>query len=410
VLRRGDARRLLLWSERWRATTLTPRGTPPADDPELLADLAALRDVNRRLEAARAEGSATAILERSRRILEETVRARTRWARSRGAVPANRLDPDELFAELGSDQLIELVEVDGVLLAVTVTGRRVRLHTVGPVPDSEVDMARFTLRRIAYGPSPRPESMLRQEGVLLEAALLGPAVADLADGPVVVIPTGRLHAVPWSLLPSLRGRPVSVAPSTSTWLQARRRKAPAVRKVTLVVGPGLGSGGAEVPQLAQDYPGSTTLGQGTATADRVLAALDGAWLAHIAAHGTFRVDNPLFSSLRLDDGPLTVYDFERLRRAPYQLVLSSCDSGVSASVGADELLGLVSSLVPLGAVAILASVVPVNDAATVPLMIAVHDALRAGETLPEALLSARQETANDLVAAATAHSFIALGA
>ena len=45
----------------------------------------------------------------------------------------------------------------------------------------------------------------------------------------------------------------------------------------------------------------------------MLTALDGAWLAHIAAHGIFRADSPLFSSLRMHDGPLTVYDFEQLR-------------------------------------------------------------------------------------------------
>ena len=78
------------------------------------------------------------------------------------------------------------------------------------------------------------------------------------------------------------------------------------------------------------------LGQGSATAADVLAALDGAWLAHIAAHGTFRADNPMFSSILLDDGPLTVHDFERLGRTPYRLVLSSCDSGVVATVGTDE--------------------------------------------------------------------------
>ena len=41
------------------------------------------------------------------------------------------------------------------------------------------------------------------------------------------------------------------------------------------------------------------LADGTATARRVLGALDGAPLAHIAAHGTFRADSPLFSSLRM---------------------------------------------------------------------------------------------------------------
>ena len=150
----------------------------------------------------------------------------------------------------------------------------------------------------------------------------------------------------------------------------------------------MASQGAEVPRLAADYSGEVepvVLGDGTATAARVLGAIDGARLVHIAAHGTFRADSPLFSALRLDDGPLTVYDLERLRRGPRQLVLSSCDSGVVAPVGADEVLGLASSLIPLGTTAIVASVVPVNDVAVVPLMIAVHRELRSGASLAEAL-------------------------
>jgi CHAT domain-containing protein len=138
--------------------------------------------------------------------------------------------------------------------------------------------------------------------------------------------------------------------------------------------------------------------------------MDGAWLAHVAAHGTFRADNPLFSSIRLDDGPLIVHDLERLGRAPYRLVLSSCDSGAAAPVGADELLGLVSSLIPLGATGIVASIVPVNDLAAVPVMLALHDELQQGDTLPEALLAARRSAAADPLAEATAHSFMALGA
>jgi CHAT domain-containing protein len=91
-------------------------------------------------------------------------------------------------------------------------------------------------------------------------------------------------------------------------------------------------------------------------------------------------------------------------------VLAGCDSAVAAAVGADELLGLVSSLVPLGAVGIVASIVPVSDWAAVPLMMALHDALQKEVTLPEALLAARQATACDPLAEATAHSFLALGA
>jgi len=420
ALRRGDLRGLLSWSERWRATALAFPGAPPLRDRELVAELSALRSVNRLLgtgELSVARGAnglgdgRRHALERERRRLETAVQARTRQSLGQRVREAGGLDLEALFDELGDSRLIELVEIDRVLHVIIVADRRLRLHTVGSVPENEVRMTRFTLRRLAYGP-PRTgdEVTLTHRGTSLEAALLGPAAADLGDGPVVVIPPGRLQAVPWSLMPALRDRVVTVAPSTSTWMRARGRKPPAQRRVALVVGPGLITGGAEVLQLRSRYPEATVLGQGSATAEKVLTALDGARLAHIAAHGTFRADNPLFSSLQLDDGPLTVHDLERLNRAPHRLVLSSCDSGVAATVGADELLGLVSSMVQLGAAGIVASVVPVNDLAAVPLMLALHDALPGGATLPEALLTARKATSGDPVTEATAHSFIALGA
>jgi CHAT domain-containing protein len=180
--------------------------------------------------------------------------------------------------------------------------------------------------------------------------------------------------------------------------------------VVLIRGPGLASRGAEVPQLAADYSGAVVLGDGTATAARVLSAIDGARLVHIAAHGTFRADSPLFSALQLDDGPLTVYDLERLRRGPHHLVLSSCDSGVTAPAGADEVLGLASSLIPLGTAGIVASVVPVNDVAVVPLMVALHRELRGGASLAKALRDARRASESDTMALATGWSFICLGA
>ncbi|MGH3409337.1 MAG: CHAT domain-containing protein, partial [Streptosporangiaceae bacterium] len=180
--------------------------------------------------------------------------------------------------------------------------------------------------------------------------------------------------------------------------------------VTLARGPGLATEGAEVPLIAPLYDDVTVLAEGEATAGRVLAALDGAWLGHIAAHGRFRADSPLFSSLRMHDGPLTVYDFEQLRRAPYRLVLSSCDSGLQAPAGADELLGLVSSLLPLGTAGIVAGVVPVNDFAVVPLMVGLHQYLRTSHSLAEAMCLVRRDAAGDPLQRATALSLVTLGA
>jgi CHAT domain len=82
---------------------------------------------------------------------------------------------------------------------------------------------------------------------------------------------------------------------------------------------------------------------------------------------------------------------------------------VGEAVGADELPGLVSSLISLGSAGVVASVVPVNDPATVPLMLALHDHLRGGYGLAEALPLARHAVSADSVARSTAYSFIALG-
>jgi len=411
ALRRGDVRRLLFWSERWRATALTARSVPLRDDKELAAELQALRSVSRLLGDTEMAAPRRNALERERRRLEAAVQARTRRLPGRQEPGEGQFNLDELFDELGPATLIELVTVDGILHVVVVADRRVRLHTVGSVPEREVQLNRFVLRRLAHGRrQPGDEIGLKYRGAALEAALLGSAVAGLRDSPVVVIPPARFRAVPWTLMPSLRDRVVTVAPSASAWLRARRMRPPSPRRVALITGPGLATKGAEIEPLVSRYPGATLLGHGNATAGQVLTALDGAWLAHIAAHGTFRADNPMFSSIVLDDGPLIAHDFERLGRAPYHLVLAGCDSGVAAPVGADELLGLVSSLMPLGAAGIVASVVPVNDVAVVPVMVALHEALQRGATLPEALLAARRAAGGDPLAEATAHSFLALGA
>jgi CHAT domain-containing protein len=166
------------------------------------------------------------------------------------------------------------------------------------------------------------------------------------------VPPGRLHAIPWALLPSLSGRVHEIAPSARAWLRARRLVPPVEEAVVLVRGPGLSAEGDEVPAIAELYDRPGVLRDGAATAERVLDAIDGCTLAHLSAHGTFRADSPLFSALRMVDGPLTAYDFERLRRAPYRLVLPCCDSArlASAAAGDDPATRAgVWSLVALGA-------------------------------------------------------------
>jgi CHAT domain-containing protein len=155
-------------------------------------------------------------------------------------------------------------------------------------------------------------------------------------------------------------------------------------------------------------PDAVALTGGRATVAAALAALDGAGSAHIATHGEFRADNPLFSFLQLVDGPLTVYDLSALRRPPRLLILSACDTGLSTVHPGDELQGLSAALLGLGTRAVVASLGPVDDDATRQLMVTLHGRLRAGVGAATALAEA--QAALDPAYDTTGASFVCLGA
>ncbi|WP_307082694.1 CHAT domain-containing protein [Streptomyces canus] len=410
----GGPRRLLVWSERWRATVLSAPPTRPPADPELLSDLTAFREIAARAEAARMEGRPVPTLEREQRRLEREIRSRTLHMRGDAPSDGYRFDPRRLLERLGDDvRLVELAVLDGRVQVLLCAQGRVRRFEGGLLADAEreAEHVQAGLRRLAHPGAEARLPVVEAAGRRLEELLLGPAAAQLGSGPVVVVPPGRLHRVPWALLPSLRERVFSVSPSASSWLRARETVPPPGGRQVLVRGPGLATGGAEVPELARRHGSATTvLEYDDARVPRVLAELDGAALAHIAAHGTFRADSPLFSALRMADGPLIVHDFERLDSSPYRIILSCCDTARFASVGADELLGLVTALLPLGTAGVVACSAPVNDEAVVPLMLTLHKGLSAGASMAEALRDARASLPGDSVHQATGWAFSAFGA
>lgn len=411
-LAHGGPRRLLEWSERWRATVLSTPPTRPPADPALLTSLTAFREIASRAEDARRQGRPVPALEREQRRLEGEIRSRTHHMHGDGPGGGDRFDPARLLDRLGDARLVELAVLEGRVHILLCGQGRVRRFEGGLLAEAvaEAEHVQAGLRRLAHPGAERRLAVVEAAGRRLEELLLGAAADQLGSGPVVIVPPGALHRVPWALLPSLRERVLSVSPSAGSWLRARETEPPPGGRHVLVRGPGLATGGAEVPEVAGQYATARILEDEEAHVPRVLRELDGAALAHIAAHGTFRADSPLFSSLRMADGPLIVHDFERLARSPYRIILSSCDTARLASVGADELLGLVTALLPLGTAGVVASSAPVNDAAVVPLMLALHKGLGAGLSLAEALRDARAALPGDAVHQATGWAFAAFGA
>lgn len=414
AVRARRPRQMLHWAERWRATSATaPRATGHRD-PDTERDLATLRAHTRRAATARDAGHPDESLERSITRLERTIRER-HLQRAGTTADRERSVVGDLVDELTrrNTVLVGLFTV-GAELHAAVAGRgRVRHVHVGPLDRAlqAQEFAAFVLRRAGRG---HPTG-LDQAGARLQEAVLGPAArllgpgAGSASAAVVVSPPSQLQRVPWGLVPALADRPVSATPAARLWLRAARRR-PAGGDRVFIVGPGLASGGAEVDVIRRHDPGATYLHGSAATVPAALASVAGADLVHIAAHGTFRRDNPLFSALDLSDGPLMVHDLEQLAHPPHTVILSGCETGDMRPVGVDELLGLSVTLLSLGSTTVVSSLVKVHDQATVEVMTALHAALRRGEAGAEAMRAARDAVAGDALLAATAASFVSFGA
>ncbi|MQA93930.1 MAG: CHAT domain-containing protein [Streptosporangiales bacterium] len=397
----GRPRAALAWLERGRAVAAEARPLRPPHDPILAADLAELRRISSAVAAAIADGTDPAPLRSAQLRLEATIRRRSHrtptsdaHARDDGSEGglgqgAWELRLREVAVALGDRVLVEFGTLDGRLIAVVLAGGRCRQRPLGD--RTQVDRAcatlRFALHRLAGGHGvPAARRALGHAAAELDRLLLTPLGLD-DDRELVIVPAGALHTLPWAALPTLAGRPLTVAPSAAAWLRATRASAAYGGRPLLVAGPGTAHAGDEVAALHRLYPDATVLSGREATAAAVRHALDGAGPVHIAGHGEFRAGSPLLSGVMLADGPLFGYELESLRVAPPRVVLSACDAGRAEVPGDGVPLGVAGGLLRCGVRSVIAGITPVGDAATRRLMLALHERLAAG-TPPAAALAA----------------------
>ncbi|WP_460960720.1 CHAT domain-containing protein [Parasphingorhabdus pacifica] len=396
ALETGDPRLVLRWTERSRANALHRRSLHPPADPELREALVELRGevlrsrADQRSPEQDAESRITA--------LESRVRHRAMLVDGATGGLRTRSGIAETIDQLGQSVLLSLFTHDEFLYAVSAVDGQVSVSELGRESDAvaSADALRHFMTRQAQGGSPRFVAALEKEvgnaATALERQLLSPVSAALRRGrPLVVVPTGQLHALPWAALPSCRGRSVTVTPSLRCWLRGRAdAREGGNNEHVWVAGPGLEHAEREVETLHDEY-GGRLLSGGDATIERVLRTVDGATSAHIAAHGWFRDDQPLLSCLDLANGPAYGYDLEGLKRGPALVVLSACEVGRSRISRGDQLTGLTSVLLGRGTATVIASVVPVPDKRTARVMLSLHAALRCGLAPAEALASAQDE-------------------
>jgi tetratricopeptide (TPR) repeat protein len=410
------------WSERWRAVSLRIQAVTPPDDPELAALLSTLRSLHVARLQSRDRNTVEVGADGAIAQVESAIALRVRQtdAQSGQAYPVPSLRA--LSAQLGNRVMLAYTELDGELWLQRVdrkSWRHYRLGKLDAITSESSYLASAVRRLLAFKDLPELESETHQ-AVQVAASrlgdlLLGHLEEAAGDAPIVIVPSGSLSGMLWPALPGLENREVVISPSITAWSERMIEKTTeplsTPGRVTLVAGPDLPAVKAELTALRKVHRASVILRGSRATVKAALAAFETSDLMHVASHGTFRRDNPLFSTFRLADGPLTVYELERLGRVPRSIVLSSCSAGSASVRPGDELMGAAIAFLHLGARSLIAPTDAVDDELTSNLMTLVHRHIARGSSLAGALSSAQTETKQiGHRAWANACLFIAFGA
>ena len=397
----GRAMELLARIEATRLMTSRISMLRPPEDDAMAAMLTELRSLGVRIADVNTPTHERIEAEHFRVRLERRVRRHARGAHGDHTVVAGfETELRDAVGLLGDRQLLAHAVVGGRLYAVSISGRRARLHDLGDAGavGELIDNLAFALHRLnrAQGSTTSRHSaeQLLQVAAAELAALVVPSDIAAGEGPLVIVPTALLHDVPWGVLPALAGRAVSVNPSVTAWAKAQQTSTSRLsihggaRTVGLVAGPGLAHAASEVHELSRLYENATALSGRDATVPQSLDLVACSDVVHIACHGSFRADNPMFSSLELADGPLVVYDFERLSRLPEVVVLSACSIANSKVLQGGSVLGLSAALTTLGAASVIAPLTPISDSLSVEVMCRLHRAMGAGASPAAALACA----------------------
>jgi CHAT domain-containing protein/tetratricopeptide (TPR) repeat protein len=394
---RSAARQLFTWLERTRAQIYRYEPLPQLDDPELTERVQQYRMLSREVQQARLSGQRlTELTARHAALQREVMRLGWRdgpWGRSRPIA-----DLDDVLAQLGERALLSFVVSGDRIAAVVVVDGTARLVRLGLVVDAANAARELRADLDALSPDHLPPPIAaavagsaRLRAARLDEQLVRPLARLLGDRELVVVPTGDLYAVAWNALPSLRGRPVSVAPSATAWVTAIRTASPTRPGGTLLAaGPDLRAAEAEIGRLRENYPGATLLDGERAGVREILTALDGARLAHLAAHGTHEPENALFSRLELADGALYAHEMARLRTPPEHVVLAACELALARIRPGDEALGFAGALLATGSRTVTAPVTRVGDAAAAAAMTDFHRRLASGAPPAVALAEATE--------------------
>ena len=309
------------------------------------------------------------------------------------------LQPDEVAIEYfttGDDVSAFIMSRDDLSVARAISSKR-------EVEDG-LKALRFQIEKFTYGEAYVDMHFWQLKAAMDECltrlyeSVFAPLEGMLSGNRLAVIPHGALHYVPFHALCDDRGYylidrfEISYAPSAGVLKQSRERPGDSCADSLVAFGvteqrtPNIAE---EVAGLSSIFSDTTILTGADASCQNLMRLAPGARFLHLASHGYFRRDNPMFSFLKLADSRLSFYNLVNLRLNAELVTLSACDTGVNRIFAGDELHGLMRGFLSAGAAALIVSLWAVNDRSTAELMREMYRQLRAGTPKREALRAAQ---------------------
>ena len=366
------------WSERARALASRVTTLRPPPDPDLAADLTALRLLDPS-ETAKA------------RELRERIRART-WYAAEGSVgePATVHTLQHELRAHGA-ALVAHIVLDGRITALVVTADDAQVVALGGASRvrEQLDRIAADLDFAAHNPvGPFGETVrasLADDLAAVAGELVTPLLDLLGDRRLVLTPSALLAGTPWTLLPGLTGRPLTVPTSATRWLELVGRDLPPLERIALVAGPHVARAAEEVERAAAEWPGADVLHGQDANAAKVGELAARVDVLHLAGHGVHAGDHPLFSAVELADGPWFGHDIDLLATTPSVVVLSACELGQVSVLRGEETVGMTAAWLHAGARTVLSSPALVADAVACEALAHWHRLVAAGTAPADAL-------------------------
>ncbi len=291
---------------------------------------------------------------------------------------------EEIQASLAEDvTLVEYYTVGERVVAAVVTRNEIQIVplTVISRMNGFLELLRFQLAKFRLGgdyPQRFAEPLLKATYGHLEslyAELIAPLRPLVKGRHLIIVPHGQLHFLPFHALRNGDeylgdALTISYAPSATVFALCQS-KPESGKKATLILGvpdqraPQILS---EVQSVAGILPSPELFIGDRATGKVLRERGPECGLLHIATHGVYRQDNPVFSGIRLGDGYVNLYDLYQLKLGATLVTLSGCATGMNVIAAGDELIGLQRGLFCAGASSLMLSLWDVHDRSTSELM------------------------------------------